>query len=60
MYGKENRLGTLQTAQMVCEKKDSPPLDSECMTRMMTPEDWEKYGPLNTSESKKTHRSIAF
>ncbi|KUO69835.1 MAG: hypothetical protein APF81_06245 [Desulfosporosinus sp. BRH_c37] len=54
MYGKANKPGTLQTAQMVCEEKDSPPLDSECMTRMMTPEDWAKYGPLKiTSEIKK-------
>lgn len=61
MYGKATKAGTLQTAQMMSEKKDSPPLDSECMTRMMTPEDWEKYGPLkNTSESKKRQKTRVF
>jgi len=56
MYGKANKLGTLLTAQMMCEKEDSPSLDGDCMTRMMTPEDWEKYGPLNTSERKKKQK----
>ena len=56
MYGKSNKLGTMLTAQMMCEKEDSPPQDSECMTRMMTPEDWEKYGPLST-ETKKIQKS---
>lgn len=53
MYGKVNKLSTVLTAQKLCEKEESLPLDSECMSRMMTPEDWEKYGPVNTSESKK-------
>ena len=53
MYGKANNPGTLLTAQMMFEKEDSPPAESVCMTRMMTPEDWEKYGPLNKIESKK-------
>ena len=56
MYGEANKLGTLLTAQIMCEKEDSFPLDSDCMTRMMTPEDWEKYGPLNTSENKKMRK----
>jgi hypothetical protein len=58
MYIKTNNLGTLQTAPMIHKKEDSPPVVSECLTRMMTPEDWEKYGPLNRSESKKvcSHR----
>lgn len=50
MYGKVNKLGTLQAAQTMCEKEDSSSV-CDCMTRMMTPEDWEKYGPLmNTRE----------
>lgn len=57
MYGKANKPGTLQTAQMMCEKEDYSSLDGECMTRMMTPEEWEKYGPLITSESKKMQKS---
>ncbi len=57
MYGKANKLGPLLTAQLMCEKEDSPPKDCACMTRMMTPEDWEKYGPLNTSESEKRQKS---
>jgi hypothetical protein len=57
MYGKANKPGTLQTAQMLCEKENSA-LVSDCMTRLMTPEDWEKYGPLikgknNPKETKK-------
>ena len=57
MYGKANKLDPLLTAQLMSEKEDSPPIDCACMTRMMTPEDWEKYGPLNTSESKKMQKS---
>ena len=60
MYGEANKLGTLRTAQMKCEEKDSLPSDSDCMTRMMTPEDWEKYGPLKKTESMKIHRLITF
>lgn len=56
MYGKANKPGTLQTAQMMCEKKDSSPLDGDCMTRMMTPEDWEKYGPLITRGIKEMQK----
>ena len=56
MYDKANKLGTLLTDQMMCEKEDSFPLDCDSMTRMMTPEDWEKYGPLNTSKSKKMQK----
>lgn len=55
MYGKANKLDTLLTSQLMYEKEESPPPDCECMTRMMTPEDWEKYGPLST-ESKKTQK----
>jgi len=49
MHGKTDEPGTLQTSQIMCEKEDSPPLDCDCMTRMMTPEEWEKYGPLFAS-----------
>lgn len=56
MSGKINKPGTLQTAQIMCEKEDSHRLDGDCMARMMTPEDWEKYGPLITSESKKIQK----
>lgn len=59
MYGKANKPGTLQTAQMMCKKEDSSSKVGDCMTRMMTPEDWEKYGPLNTNESKETQKSKA-
>jgi hypothetical protein len=52
MYGKSTKPGTLQTAQMICSKEDFSPLDGECITRKMTPEDWEKYGPLNTEGMK--------
>lgn len=58
MYGKANKPGTLQTAQMMCEKEDSS-MVGDCMTRMMTPEDWEKYGPLNIIESKECQKSKA-
>lgn len=57
MYGKMNKLSTALTPQMICEKEEALPLESKCMTRMMTPEDWEKYGPVNTSESKKIKKS---
>lgn len=53
MYGKVNKPSPLFAAQTMFENEDSTPLDSECMSRIMTPEDWEKYGPLNPSESKK-------
>ena len=51
--------GTLQTAQLMSEKEDSTRLVDDCMTRMMTPEDWEKYGPLITKKSKKIQKSEA-
>lgn len=60
MYGKVNKPGTLQTAQMMSEKEeDCSSLASDCMTRMMTPEDWEKYGPLNTMVRKEMQKSKA-
>lgn len=49
---------TLQTAQMIREKKD-PSIAGDCITRKMTPEDWEKYGSLNTVESKEMQKSEA-
>ncbi|WP_042331437.1 hypothetical protein [Desulfosporosinus orientis] len=54
MYGKRkiNRSGTLLAAQMMCEKQDSCSSVKECTTRKMTPEEWEKYGPLNIIDSK--------
>jgi hypothetical protein len=52
MYGKINKPGTLQTVQMISVKKDLSSLNGDCITRKMTPEDWEKYGPLNTGEIK--------
>lgn len=51
MYGKANKPGTLQTAQMMCEKENST-MVTDCITRKMTPEDWEKYGPLTTRGCK--------
>lgn len=59
MYGKADKSGTLLTAQMMCEKEDFPSLVGDCITRKMTPEDWEKYGPLNTSEKKEIKKSKA-
>ena len=58
-YRKANKPDTLQTAQMMCEKEDYRPLDGNCKTRMMTPEEWEKYGPLITSDSKKVQKAKA-
>lgn len=52
MYGKANKPGTLQTAQMMCEKGNLSVV-ADCITRKMTPEDWEKYGPLSTRGCKK-------
>ncbi|WP_170932797.1 hypothetical protein [Desulfosporosinus sp. FKB] len=52
MYAKAKKPGTLQTAQLICEKESSS-LVSDCLTRLMTPEDWEKYGPLNIRKLKK-------
>lgn len=60
MYGKANKPGTLHTTQLICGKEESPPLVSECLTRMMTPEEWEKYGPLITDKSKKIQKSKNF
>jgi hypothetical protein len=57
MYIKTNNFDTWQTAPSISKQEDSLPVVSECMTRMMTPEDWEKYGPLNTSESKRVQKS---
>ncbi len=59
MYGKVKKPGTLQTAQMMGEKEDASSMDGDCMTRMMTPEDWEKYGPLITREVKEIRKSEA-
>ena len=47
-----SKAGTLQTAQLMSEKV-CPSVISECVTRKMTPEDWEKYGPLRQKESNK-------
>lgn len=52
MFRKAIKSGTLLTAQMLGEKEDTSPLISECITRKMTPEEWEKYGPLNINDSK--------
>lgn len=60
MYGKATKPGTMQTAQMMCEKEASPSLEGDCMTRMMTPEDWEKYGPLITRGIKEKQKSKDF
>ncbi|KGK82404.1 hypothetical protein DP73_20605 [Desulfosporosinus sp. HMP52] len=60
MYGKANKPGTLQAAQLICGKEDSLTLVSECQTRMMTPEEWEKYGPLITDKSKKIQKPKNF
>lgn len=57
MYGKTNELDNFLTAQMTREKEDPQSLDCDCMTRMMTPEDWAKYGPVNTTEMKKVNKS---
>ncbi|WP_407306457.1 hypothetical protein [Desulfosporosinus sp. SB140] len=57
MYGKANKPGTLQTAQMMCEcEKENTPLSSDCMTRLMTAEDWEKYGPLILVKKRKQQK----
>lgn len=52
MYGRIQRLDTIQTAQLMCDNEESPAVISDCITRKMTPEDWQKYGPLNTKERK--------
>lgn len=51
-----SKAGTLQTAQLLSEKV-YPSVISECATRKMTPEDWEKYGPLKPIKSKEMHKS---
>lgn len=51
-----SKAGTLQTAQLMSEKV-YPSVISECATRKMTPEDWEKYGPLNPIKHKEMHKS---
>ena len=56
MYGRVCKPGTLQTAQLV-EEKGNAPMVSDCMTRMMTPEDWEKYGPLILRGKKRKKNS---
>jgi len=60
MYVKTSKLGTLLTAQMLSEKEETPSLVGDCITRKMTPDDWEKYGPLNISESKIIKKSKTF
>ncbi|WP_092333539.1 hypothetical protein [Desulfosporosinus hippei] len=60
MYEKANKPGILQAAQLICGKEESPTLVSDCLTRMMTPEEWEKYGPLITDKSKKIQKSKNF
>lgn len=59
MYGKATNPGTLQTVQLMCEKENPSPLDGDCRTRMMTPEEWEKYGPLIKNADKKMQKSKA-
>ncbi|MHB8077521.1 hypothetical protein [Desulfosporosinus fructosivorans] len=59
MYGKANELDLLN-AEMTCEKEDTHSLDCDCMTRMMTPEDWAKYGPVNNIQSKKIKKTKDF
>ena len=60
MYMKIKKNSTLQTTQMVCGKDDDySSSDGDCMTRMMTPEDWEKYGPLmNTREIIQKQKAV--
>jgi len=60
MYVKASKLGTLLTAQMLGEKEETPSSVGDCITRKMTPDDWEKYGPLNISESKIIKKSKTF
>lgn len=50
-----SKAGTLQTAQLLSEKA-CPSVISECVTRKMTPEDWEKYGPLKHKERNKIQK----
>jgi len=57
MYGSIKKLGTLPTAQMMCEKEYPPSSDGDCMSRMMTPEDWEKYGPSSIRNIGETQKS---
>lgn len=59
MYGKANKPGTLQTAQMMSEKENTS-LSSACMTRLMTAEDWEKYGPLIHVKKEKPRKAKEF
>lgn len=56
---KVNRSGTLQTAQLMSEK-EYPLVISECVTRKMTPEDWERYGPLKPRTSNQMQKSKKF
>ncbi|AFM43192.1 hypothetical protein Desaci_4342 [Desulfosporosinus acidiphilus SJ4] len=58
MYGKTNKPGTLQTAQMMCEKVTTS-FVSDCTTRLMTPEDWEKYGPLTITKQRMHKKYLA-
>lgn len=55
-YKKAIKPGTLKAIHQLCEKEELTSSVSDCMTRMMTPEEWEKYGPLlkreNMGESK--------
>lgn len=51
-----SKAGTLQTAQLMSEKV-YPSIISECVTRKMTQEDWEKYGPLNSINNKEMNKS---
>lgn len=60
MYVKSTKLGTLLTTQILGEKEESPSSVGDCITRKMTLDDWEKYGPLNMSESKIIKKSKTF
>lgn len=52
MHRQVKKSGTLLTAQMLGERQDSRSFVGDCFTRKMTSADWEKYGPLNISDSR--------
>lgn len=52
MHGNPKKSSTFLTAQMLGERQDSRSFVGDCFTRKMTSADWEKYGPLNISDSR--------
>jgi len=56
---KISKAGTLQTAQLMSEKI-YPSVVGECITRKMTPEEWEKYGPIKPPKKDKMIRAKSF